>query len=119
MTIEQDKAYAEACARGAAMQLEKQHKGGKRAGKRQRKIIAQTQGNICPLCGEKLGEQTRFDKTTGKLLHAGCQLALAALRPLIDNGITLDRIAQFIQVPTPAASAPTTALVDSFDPFTQ
>lgn len=84
----------------------------KRSSKQQRKVATVEQKGICTLCQEAFDEDSkrRIDHATGKALHVGCQLGIASVRKMIADGITLDCIADFLQILRPAPP------VDPFDP---
>lgn len=84
---------------------------GKRGKKQERKAVIKTQGSICALCGEKtVYNKLRLDPSTGRTLCVSHQILLAHVRKALTNGITLDRLADYLQI------IPPTAPVDPFSP---
>ena len=123
LTPEQERLYAEACALAGneriafikangldyarLSQRQTTHKNKRRpqrSSKQQRKVAVVAQKGICELCEEELttDSKRRIDHATGKILHVGCQLYIARTRKMLADGITLDRIAEFLQILRPA-----------------
>lgn len=89
------------------------HKGRpQRSSKQQRKVAAVAQKGMCELCQEAFDKDSkrRIDHATGKVLHVGCQLYIARTRKMLAIGVSLDCIAEYLQILRPARP------VDPFSP---
>lgn len=86
------------------------HKG-KRGKKQERKAVIKTQGSMCALCNEKTAfNKLRLDPPTGRTLCVSHQILLAHVRKALSNGITLDHLADYLQILPPAPP------IDPFSP---